>query len=275
MRILLLSMFSFLLTLIFKADEINKFDKNFEEIKVENMKKDKKKDKKKEKEKEGEIEGIRKIAVLPFSDLTQKNREQAEVFSEKFASQLVMTQMFDVKYPKEAIAEILELGITKDLSEFDEALLVKLGKKLGVEALVIGEIKEINLYDPVRVSFSLRMFIVEKNKFGTSEEIWDLSSYGVPINCVNAKDKEKFAKVWAPQNVYNSSSVSLQKDIKRYAMEHNYDDHAFGWRYVIQSNERYLEYISYDVCEDLKIAVDPKYQKKNGLWYRVKAAFTR
>lgn len=255
--------------LIIKADEIDKFNNNFEPIKVEEKKKDKKK------EKVGEIEGIHKIAVLPFSDLTQKNREQAEMFSDKFASQLVQAQMFDVKYPKEAIAEILELGITKDLAEYDKTMLIKLGKKLGVEALIIGEIKEINLYDPVRVSFSLKMFIVEKSRFGSNDEIWDLSSYGIPVEGVSAKDKEKFAKVWAPQNVYDSSSVELQKDIKRYAMEHNYDDHAFGWRYVIQSNERYLEFISYDICEDLKLAVDPKYQKKSGLWYRLKAAFTK
>ena len=119
------------------------------------------------------------------------------------------------------------------------------------------------------------MFIVEKNRFGSSEDIWDLSSYGVPVDNVSLKDKEKFSKVWAPQNVYDSSVISLQKDIKRYAMERNFNDHAFGWRYVIQSNERFIEYICYDVCEDLKIAVDPKYQKKNGLWYRIKASFTR
>lgn len=269
MRIFILTVCSFCLVWMIKADEIDKFSHNFEPIKIAEKKKGK------SKEKIGEIEGIHKIAVLPFSDLTQKNREQAEMFSDKLASQLVSTQMFDVKYPKEAIASVLELGIATDLAEFDKTMLVKLGKKLGVEALIVGEIKEINLYDPVRISFSLKMFIVEKNRFGTSEDIWDLSSYGVPVDCVGSKDKERFSKVWAPQNVYDSSSITLQKEIKRYAMEHNFEDHAFGWRYVIQSNERYLEYICFDVCEDLKIAVDPKYQKKNGLWYRIKAAFTK
>jgi TolB-like protein len=269
MRSLFLSIFLILSFLVVNADEINKFSNNFEEIKIEE------KTKNKSKAKVGEIEGIHKIAVLPFSDLTQKNREQAEMFSDKFASQLVQAQMFDVKYPKEAIAVILDLGITKDLAEFDSSLLVKLGKKLGVEALVIGEIKEINLYEPVRVSFSLKMFIVEKKSFGSSEDIWDLSSYGVPVESVNSKDKERFAKVWAPQNVYNASVITLRKDIKRYAQEHNFEGHAFGWEYVIQSNERFLEYICYDICEDLKVAVDPKYQKKDGLWYRLKAAFAR
>lgn len=266
-----LIIFSIFIFINLGADDIDKFGKNFKTIKVE----DKSSKKSKEKEKEGEIEGIHKIAVLPFMDLTKKNREQAEMFSDKLASQLVLTQMFDVKYPKEAIAVILELGITKDLSEYDNGLLVKLGKKLGVEALIIGEIKEMNLYEPVRISFALKMFIVEKNKFGSSSEIWDLSSYGVPLDGVKSKDKERFCKVWAPQNVYDSSSVKLLKDVKRYAMEKNYDDHAFGWHYVIQSNERFLEYICYEVCEDLKLAVDPKYQKKNGLWYRLKAAFTK
>lgn len=271
MRYIFLTIYSVFIFISLKADEIDRFSKNFEPIKIE----EKSSKKSGKKEAVSEIEGIHKVAVLPFMDLTQKNREQAEMFSDKLASQLVLTQMFDVKYPKEAIAVILELGITKDLSEYDNALLVKVGKKLGVEALIIGEIKELNLYDPVRISFSLRMFIVEKNKFGSSNEIWDLSSYGVPIDGIKSKDKERFCKVWAPQNVYDASSINLLKDIKRYAMEKNYDDHAFGWRYVIQSNERFLEYISYEVCEDLKLAVDPKYQKKNGLWYRLKATFTR
>ena len=139
-----LIIFSIFIFINLGADDIDKFGKNFKTIKVE----DKSSKKSKEKEKEGEIEGIHKIAVLPFMDLTQKNREQAEMFSDKLASQLVLTQMFDVKYPKEAIAVILELGITKDLSEYDNGLLVKLGKKLGVEALIIGEIKEMNLIIP-------------------------------------------------------------------------------------------------------------------------------
>jgi len=270
MRYVFLTIYSIFVFFGLKANDIDRFSKNFETIKV-----DEKSKKSKKPTEIGEIEGIRKIAVLPFMDLTQKNREQAEMFSDKLASQLVLTQMFDVKYPKEAIAVILELGITKDLSEYDNNLFVKVGKKLGVEALIIGEIKEMNLYDPVRISFSLKMFIFEKNRFGSTNEIWDLSSYGVPIDGVKFKDKERFCKVWSPQNVYDASSSKLLKDIKRYAMEKNYDDHAFGWRYVVQSNERFLEYICYEVCEDLKLAVDPKYQKKNGLWFRMKATFTR
>lgn len=248
-----------------QADDIDKFRKNFEPIKAEE-----KKDKKNKKP--NELEGIHKIAVLPFSDLTKKNREQAEMFSDKMASQLVQSQMFDVKYPKEAIAVILELGINKELAEFDKSQLVKIGKKLGVEAMIIGEIKEVNLYEPVRISFSMKMFIVEHNRFGSTEDIWDLSSYGIPMDSVSRKDKEKFAKIWAPQNVYDSSTIELQDDIKRYCKDRNYKDHAFGWKYVIQSNERYIEYICYDVCEDLKVAVDSKYQKKDGLWYRLKYA---
>ncbi len=241
--------------------------------KENNFKTLKKQESKNKKEVESDVIGVRKIAVLPFTDLTKKNREIAEIFPEKLASQMVQSQMFDVKYPKEVIEILLELGINKELKDFDNEMNLLLGRKLGVDAMIFGEVKEVDLYSPTRISFSLKMFIVESGKYASVEEVWDLSSFGVPVHHISRNDWNRFSSVWSPQNVYDTNSKDLQKRIKKYAKDFDVDDRAFGWQYIIQSNDRFLEFISDEIVESLKISVNPKYLKKSGLWHKIKHMF--
>ncbi|PCJ57794.1 MAG: hypothetical protein COA79_15025 [Planctomycetota bacterium] len=262
-------LFCFFVTYLNARDK--RMNKEFRDIEIKERRA-----KKKKKEKPLSVAyGVKKIAVLPFFDLTKKNRKETEMFADKIASQLVQTRMFDVKYPKEVISKVLTMEFTRELHNFDKEDKYKLGKALGVEALVFGEVKEMDLYEPTKISYSLKMFIVDKNRNGTQQEIWDLSSYGVPLKYVRDKDWERFSMIWAPQNVCNTSLKSVQKRIKKYAKKMDFEDHAFGWKYIIRSNERFLEFVSFEIGQDLLIAANPKYRKRSGAWYRLKDLFKK
>jgi TolB-like protein len=83
-------------------------------------------------------QGIRRVAVLPFENLTG-HKAAGGVVTEEFMLQLGRTGMFDL-VERGRIEELWKEQDLDTLSRFDEATAVRIGKMLGAEGVILGTV---------------------------------------------------------------------------------------------------------------------------------------
>lgn len=212
----------------------------------------------KDKDKNKKTSPISRLAVLPFRDYTDSGK--AETMAKEFASKLVDTGRFKVKYPEQVIEQFRKE--TYDLSRSKD--LTRLGNDLGVHAIIIGSIKEFDPYYPPRTSIALRMYLISMERVASAQEIWKMAHYGVPKNPQGGNDS--FEDLWSRQRVFNAADKRVRSDVKAYAKKNKeLDIRAFGWEYYLRSSEAFIEYIAWRMADTLtfeKKAVIDKEKKK-------------
>jgi len=117
------------------------------------------------------IKKIKKIAVLPFKNYT-KNKEMGKTLREIVIAEILANNIFDVVDPSITDLVLYEEGVDKNL-KMDEATIRRIGKKLGVQALLIGSLTYLenvrngSYVYPV-IGISLRLIDVK-----TGDIIWE------------------------------------------------------------------------------------------------------
>ncbi len=210
-------------------------------------------------DKDKKVSPISRVAVLPFRDYTDSGK--AEMMAKEFASKMVDTGRFKVRYPEEVVEQLRKN--TYDLSK--NKGLTKLGNDLGVQAIIIGSIKEFDPYYPPRASIALRMFLISMERVASAEEIWKMAHFGVPKYPWG--DKNSFEDLWSRQRVFNAADKRVRMDVKAYAKKNKeLDIRAFGWEYYLRSSDAFIEYIAWRMADTLtfekKDIIDKKKKKR-------------
>ncbi|NPA40605.1 MAG: hypothetical protein GXO57_09225 [Thermodesulfobacteria bacterium] len=117
------------------------------------------------------LKQIRKIAILPFQNYTN-DKEIAATVREVVLAEVLSQGIFDVVDPALTDQVVFEEGIGKNL-KFDAATLKRIGKKLGVQAVLVGSVTYLKMerdgsYVYPVVGLSLRLIDVNTGKI-----IWE------------------------------------------------------------------------------------------------------
>jgi TolB-like protein len=119
---------------------------------------------------------IKRVAVLPFDNLTQE-RNAEDIVRHLVINELLATELVEVVVPGEAIAAMNSMGI-KSVSTLSEKQIKALGKALNVQAVIYGAIekyevvKERNISEP---EVTITMIMAETTTGGI---VWSVTRTG-------------------------------------------------------------------------------------------------
>ncbi len=83
---------------------------------------------------------FKRVAVMPLDNLTNE-KSAGEIVRQVVISELLASGLVDVVVPGEVMAAVSELGI-QNISSLNEDQISALGKKLNVEAVIMGSVEQ-------------------------------------------------------------------------------------------------------------------------------------
>jgi len=116
--------------------------------------------------------GVRRVALVPFSNMTDYPHVHDE-FTQLLAAELNAAGHFEVVSIPEHEVDDPELTPPSS-GHYDEHLLIYLGKKYGVDAVIFGRVSQFHPYWPPRIGIVMHMVDVrEGNVLASTDGIWD------------------------------------------------------------------------------------------------------
>ena len=224
---------------------------------------------------------IRTIAILPFDDRTRDGTFDAQEFALRFANQLASLGVFRVLYPGDVLGDVeavnrsvqrhndrlrhfARYGMTPENDEGEEAApapvsaprepwdpvrreeqALKLARKAGADAVIVGYATEADPYMRPRVSITLRMLATGRSE-NAAAAIAQLAQWGVPRPHANAGGA---GLILTRQQNYDAREGNIGRDVSLYGRTHHIDNHANDSGAYLRSSRLYYDIVGLDLAK--------------------------
>jgi hypothetical protein len=226
------------------------------------------------------LTSIKTIAVVPFADRAPQPGFDAEAFANKLANQLAAHGQVQVIFPGEMLEAVerenqaahrhnarlrerASLGLDppgeaeggvfaadgreagreprrylNPIRNVDEA--VRLARRAKADAVIVGEVSDIDPYMRPRLTLSLRL-VATGNSEATARAIAELSQWGVPRA---GSGGPAGGAVYIRQETFDSRVGSVGLDVSRFGRSRLIDDHPYDTEIYVRSMTHYYDVVA-------------------------------
>ncbi|MHC4871715.1 MAG: hypothetical protein ACYTFY_07710 [Planctomycetota bacterium] len=221
---------------------------------------------------------VKSVAIFPVENATGSDSFDSISFSTKMANQLASRGIVRVIFPRQVVAETVDLNkkierhnreltklklLGKDpAKERSEKLLkgipltadrdvkldmldpvkklsdaIKVGRILGVDAVLMGKVTDFDPYYRPRISVTLQA-VATGHSAQAAESLKRLTQWGIPNS-----HRNQHGVAWYRQQVFDTQDGGTSRDLYLFARNHHTENRPFDTEIYMRSMDRFYEFV--------------------------------